>query len=54
MSTREPIEETITVSSGRLKGIRLAELGSLAWLGIPYAKPPINKLRWKAPREVEP
>lgn len=54
MSTREPIEETITVSSGRLKGVRLAELGALAWLGIPYAKPPINKLRWKAPREVEP
>ncbi|MEK4107682.1 carboxylesterase family protein [Paenibacillus sp. FSL R10-2791] len=54
MSTREPMEETITISSGQLKGIRLPELGAIAWLGIPYAEPPIDKLRWKAPREIEP
>lgn len=54
MSTREPMEEIITISSGQLKGIRLPELGAIAWLGIPYAEPPIDKLRWKAPREIEP
>lgn len=48
------MEEIITISSGQLKGIRLPELGAIAWLGIPYAEPPIDKLRWKAPREIEP
>jgi para-nitrobenzyl esterase len=25
-----------------------------AWLGVPYAKPPVGMLRWKAPRDPEP
>jgi len=25
-----------------------------AWLGIPYARPPVGDLRWKAPRDPEP
>ncbi|WP_261301604.1 carboxylesterase/lipase family protein [Paenibacillus andongensis] len=54
MNAEEPMVETVTVSGGRIKGIRLTEVGTIAWLGIPYAKPPVDKLRWKAPREVEP
>lgn len=54
MNAKEPMVETVRVSGGWIKGIRLTEVGTIAWLGIPYAKPPVDKLRWKAPREVEP
>lgn len=30
------------------------ELDTIAWLGIPYAAPPVGDLRWKAPRPPEP
>ncbi|MGO4548256.1 carboxylesterase family protein [Paenibacillus sp. 2TAB23] len=53
MSANETMDETITISNGQLKGLRLPETGAIAWLGIPYAKPPVENLRWKAPREVE-
>ena len=28
--------------------------GTHAWLGVPYARPPVGALRWKAPRDPEP
>jgi para-nitrobenzyl esterase len=28
--------------------------GTYAWLGVPYAQPPVGALRWKAPRPVLP
>ncbi|HET7793174.1 MAG TPA: carboxylesterase family protein, partial [Rhizobacter sp.] len=36
-----------STSLGAVSGIEQA--GTYAWLGIPYAKPPVGALRWKAP-----
>ena len=41
-----------TTGQGPLVGYR-AENGAHAWLGIPFAKPPVGELRWKAPRPPE-
>ena len=39
-----------TTSQGTLTGV-IQDNGSYAWLGIPFAKPPVGELRWKAPRK---
>jgi para-nitrobenzyl esterase len=39
---------------GDLKGKTVKDDEGWAWLGIPYARPPVENLRWKAPREPEP
>lgn len=31
-----------------------SELNSFNYLGIPYAQPPINELRWKTPQDLKP
>jgi para-nitrobenzyl esterase len=42
----------VTVSDGQLRGH--ADGKSVAFLGIPYAKPPTDSLRWKAPQKPDP
>jgi len=37
-----------TIAQGDLFG-QVAENGALVWRGIPYAQPPVGRLRWKAP-----
>jgi para-nitrobenzyl esterase len=43
-----------TTQYGQIRGISGDAGETLAWLGIPYAKPPVNELRWKAPQAPEP
>lgn len=41
--------QSVTVEQGVLEGKTL-ESGVRAWLGVPFAAPPVRDLRWKAPQ----
>ena len=43
----------VQLASGRLQGAEPA-VGVRAFLGIPYAKPPVGPLRWRAPQPFGP
>jgi para-nitrobenzyl esterase len=36
---------------GAVDGLAIADFQTVAWLGIPYASPPVGNLRWKAPQD---
>ncbi len=40
-------------TSGRIEGKVDESLNTLAWEGVRYARPPLNDLRWKTPKEPE-
>ena len=42
-----------TLSLGEVVG-SLGSAGTHAWHGIPFARPPVGELRWRAPRRAEP
>ena len=44
--------EIVLTTNGSLRGF--ADDVAYAWLGVPFAQPPIGDLRWRAPQEVEP
>lgn len=46
-------DPVVTVNSGRLKGVTGTN-GVTVFRGIPYARPPVGPLRWRAPEPAEP
>ena len=42
-----------SISSGEIVGFE-GEDGAHAWLGIPYARPPVGELRWQSPQPPQP
>ncbi|KAL7878314.1 hypothetical protein AOLI_G00092880 [Acnodon oligacanthus] len=50
-------ELVVPTSKGKVRGVKLSEPGSngsvVAFLGIPYAKPPLGKLRFSRPEPAE-
>ena len=49
----ETISTTVSISDGKIEGIKEVS-GVLSFKGIPYALPPIQSLRWKAPQPLTP
>jgi para-nitrobenzyl esterase len=43
--------QTVNIDSGRLEGKTLPS-SVRAWLGVPFAAPPLRELRWKAPQPL--
>ena len=41
----------VKTSSGIVDGIEIGDV--ISWDDIPYAKPPLGELRWKAPRKID-
>lgn len=48
MSTM-PVEAPVRIESGLLAGLRDENTGVRAWLGVPFAAPPVGDLRWRPP-----
>jgi para-nitrobenzyl esterase len=44
----------VTTASGTLQGTTVAGANVRAFLGIPFAAPPVGKLRWRPPKPVKP
>ncbi len=47
------VTEIVTVSQGALTGVYNEDKSVEVFAGIPYAKPPVDELRWKEPQEPE-
>lgn len=45
-------DSIVKTKYGKIQGY-VTDLGALAWKSVPYAKPPVDDLRWKAPEEPD-
>lgn len=46
--------DQVRVDSGTIEGMTVDHSNVRAFLGIPFAAPPVGKLRWRPPQPVEP
>ena len=44
----------LTIKGGKVKGVETPTKGIIAYKGIPFAAPPVGKLRWREPQPVVP
>jgi para-nitrobenzyl esterase len=54
LATRARADNQVRIDSGVVEGMVGAEPGIHAYLGIPFAAPPVGALRWREPRPVVP
>ena len=48
------LDENSVRATAQGEVIGFKEGKTFVWRGVPFAKPPINELRWKAPKPPEP
>tara|TARA_R110002020_G_scaffold454448_1_gene669993 strand:+ start:131757 stop:133358 length:1602 start_codon:yes stop_codon:yes gene_type:complete len=46
-------EPKVTVANGEIEGTYDSDTGLNMFFGVPYAKPPVGELRWKAPQPLD-
>jgi para-nitrobenzyl esterase len=50
-SQKNPV---LTIEGGQIKGVETPTKGIIVYKGIPFAAPPVGKLRWREPQPVIP
>ena len=51
---QEQFQTIVNTQYGKVQGTLINDFNVVAYKGIPYAKPPVDNLRWQAPRNPEP
>ena len=54
VAARPKFSTLVATNTGMVEGFAIGNFQTLGWLGIPYAQPPVDALRWKAPKDPNP